>query len=309
MSTTTQLLMPLVEEYVAQRRALGFELRKVSRSLREFAQFADSTAPGQPITTVLALKWVTQSPKARAYRLTAVRLFARFCALSDPRTEIPPSHLFANEWKRIAPHIYTPAQVRLMMRRAARLGTKNSPLRPAMAATFVGLMAVTGMRVDEALRLRLCDFDRQAGTLLVRATKTSPTRLLPLHPSTVQALICYQRKRERVAPSSELFFAGARGGAFKLSYSFRELIDGIKCNGARARPRPYDLRHTFATGWVAQWSREAAPLSHYLLRLSAYLGHRDLSATWWYVSGDKHSLHAAVTRFDHYRHGRDATSS
>lgn len=309
MSTTTRLLMPLVEEYVAQRRALGFELRKVACRLREFAQFADSTTPGQPITTVLALKWVSQSPKARGYRLTAVRLFARFCALSDPRTEIPPSHLIANECRRVAPHIYTPAQVRLMMRRAAQLGTKNSPLRPDMAVAFVGLMAVTGMRVDEAQRLRIHDFDQQAGTLLVRATKTSPARLLPLHSSTVQALIRYQRRRERFAPSCERFFVGSRGGAFNLVYSFRELIEGIECNGARARPRPYDLRHTFATRWVAQWSREAAPLSHYLLRLSAYLGHRDLSATWWYVSGDKHSLHAAVTRFDHYRHGRDATPS
>lgn len=309
MSTTTRSLMPLVTEYVAQRRALGYELRKPAQRLREFARFADSVAPGQPITTALALKWVCQKPTGRAYRLTAVRLFARFCALSDLRTEIPPSHLIAPENRRVAPHIYTLSQVRLMMRRAAKLGTQGSPLRRDMVATLVGLMAVTGVRVDEACRLRVRDFDRQAGTLLVRATKMSPARLLPLHRSTVQALARYQKRRERFAPLSELLFVGPRGGLVNPSLAFRELIEGIECNGARARPRPYDLRHTFATRWVAQWSQEAAPLSHYLLRLSAYLGHRDLSATWWYVSGDKHSLHAAVTRFDHYRHGRDATPS
>jgi integrase len=207
---------------------------------------------------------------------------------------------------RRAPHLFTPEQVRLILQRAASL-PKISPLRPHTFATFFGLLACTGLRPGEARRLRLRDFDPIAGTLQVPATKFSPERCLPLHPSAVQALVRYQRLRTFLV-AGDHFFVSRCGRPLRtclIDRAFRRITAGIPCNGDRPRPRPHDFRHTFAINWIAQWSRQARPLSHYLLRLASYLGHRNMEMTWWYVSSDRRALEAAAERFACHRHGRD----
>jgi integrase len=307
--TPTPSLLPRVNEYIAQRRAFGYQLRQHERMLCDFARYADTIEPGQPISTHLALRWVCQQSVNRAHRLCVVRLFARFCALSDQRTEVPPARLVESHYARRAPHIYTSSQIRLILRRTAKLGTKGSPLRPYTFATFFGLLAVAGLRVGEACRVRLRDFDPHTGTLRVPATKYSAERVLPLHVSTVEALLRYQKIRRRLMPLGEHFFVGRAGNALSssgVSRAFRAVAAGIKGSGERPRPRTHDFRHTFATNWIAQWSREALPITHYALRLSAYLGHRNIACTWWYISGDKKALDTAAARFGRYRHGRDS---
>lgn len=308
MSTAPRSLAPLVTEYLQQRRALGYILRAHERLLGQFARFADATAPGQPITTALVMQWMCAHSTERPRRIEVVRLFARFCALSEPKTEIPPTRLFGPSYVRRAPHIYTPSQLRLVVSRATKLGTKGSPLRPHTYVAYFGLLSVTGMRPGEACRLLRRDLDVAAGTLLVPASKFGKERLLPLHSSTVEALVRYQRVRQRLVPFGEHFFVGPRGQPLTLHGAFhalRFLTEDIGGNGSRPRPRAHDFRHTFATHWIAQWSREAVPLTHYGLLLSAYLGHRNLANTWWYISSDNKALDTAAERFGRYRHGRD----
>lgn len=297
----------MVESYLAERRALGFLLHDSGRLLHDFARFVDGTSPGQPITTAIAIQWACLRPTGRPRRLDAVRGFACYCAITDPRTQIPSARLLGPRYVRRAPHIFTPEQVTLIMQRAASL-PKISPSRPHTFETFFGLLACTGLRAGEARRLRCHDFDPNAGTLLVPATKFSPERLLPLHRSTVRALVRYQKLRKRLVPFGEHFFVSLYGRPLRtclIDRAFRSVTTDMPCNGDRPRPRPHDFRHTFATNWVAQWSREARPLSHYLLRLASYLGHRNMAMTWWYVSGDQRALDAAAEQFGRYRHGRD----
>lgn len=295
-----------VESYLAGRRALGFVLKGQEKLLHDFAQFADAASPGGPITETTAIQWARLRPKGQSRRLNIVRGFARYCAIEDPRTQIPMTGLLGRAYTRRAPHIFTPEQVRLIMQRAAEL-PKISPLRPSTFATFFGLLACTGLRPGEARRLRLCDFDPIAGTLRVPATKFSPERLLPLHPSSVQALVRYQRLRTFLV-AGDHFFVSRHGRPLRtclIDRAFRRITADIPCNGERPRPRPHDFRHTFATNWIAQWSRQARPLSHYLLRLASYLGHRNMEMTWWYVSSDRGALEQAAERFARHRHGRD----
>ena len=179
-------MVALAKRYLAHRRTLGFTLRIEGALLLDFARFADRTAPRQPLTISLALSWATlpvgTTSLYHAKRLEAVRGFSRYCAALDPRTEIPPSRLLGPAYRRIAPHIYTLKQTRLLLRRAAALPPAGS-LGPLTCVTFIGLLAWTGLRVIEARRLRPEDFDASAGTLRVAAAKSSPERLLPLHPS------------------------------------------------------------------------------------------------------------------------------
>jgi len=312
-------LSTLARRYLAHRRKLGFLLRVEGQQVLKFAQFADRAAPHRPITTALALQWATlpRTPNRRLYhakRLESLRGFAKFCAVLDPRTEVPLTHLIGPAHRRQAPHIYPAAQVRLLLRRAAALPLKFHPAEPLRALTYVtliGLLACTGLRMGEALRLREKDFDEQAGTLRVPRAKFGAERILPLHSSAVRALRRYQSARHRHPVLTDRFFVG-RGGAplsqQTVHYTFRGLTRDLVANGARSNVRFHDFRHSLATRLIAKWSRQDAPIAHHLLLLSRYLGHRSFCETFWYISADPRSLQAVSDRFNRFSHDPNRTN-
>jgi integrase len=285
----TASLPRLARQYLAHRRSLG--------------RFAERVSPGRPITTATALRWATSVPVTRqrqAARLTLARGFAKYCAILDPRTEIPPGHLLGPYYVRRRPHIFTSGQVRLMMRRARRLSRQSSPLHPVTYETFIGLLACTGMRSGEARRLLLSDFDAKAGRLRIASSKFSPPRVIPLHPSVVAALERYRRLRCRLFPSSDRFFVGNTGRPLHdacIGHVLSRLCAGIAPSGERPSLRWTDFRHSFASNWIDDWGRRSKPASHHLLLLARYLGHRDFHSTWWYVSSDPKTLQAAAKTF------------
>ena len=180
---TPTFLDTALQRYLRLRRQLGYDLRSTEIDLRHFVRFAKREAPGGPITTALALRWATLTKSTdrgyRAHRLRSVREFARFCAVLDARTQIPPTRLLHERWSRRAPHIYTVRQVRLIMQLARRLPPNGDPLRASLYTTLVGLLFCTGMRLGEALRLQIADFDPVGRTLRVPAYKFGGERVLP----------------------------------------------------------------------------------------------------------------------------------
>jgi integrase len=297
----------LVRRYLAHRRSFGYILRAEGYDLPAFARFLDRTAPGQPLSTKLALQWVEQrsvQPVTKAHRLSAIRGFARFCASLDPRTQVPPQHLIHYRERGCRPHIFTDAELRLILHRTQNLRPWHTDLRPVTYATLIGLLASSGLRPSEAVRLRDQDFNAATGTLQVPAVKRSPGRLLPLHSSVVRALQQYQRVRQARYPSSTHFFVGPFGRPLQMAaadWTFARLVSGIPSNGSWPRPRLYDLRHRFATQWIARWSVKSVPLTHHLVLLSRYLGHRHFHDTYWYVQPEISALKKAAARFERYR--------
>jgi len=302
----------LLRRYVEHRRRLGYALTDAERRLQGFAKYCDGVAPGEAITTARAVEWASQAnagPAAKSARLALVRNFALYCANLDPRTEVPAPHILGRAAPRTRPHIFTDAEVVHVMRRARRLSDAYSPLRPDTYETLIGLLACTGMRPSEALRLKISDFDLVNGTLRVPALKTSPERVLPLHPTAVSALTAYLEKRRRLCPPiGDHFFVGPIGrrlGRTNCTSTMQRLFRGIRSNGLRANVRPYDLRHTFATKLIAKWSKEEAPVAHRLLLLTHYLGHAHFTHTWWYVSSQDNALRAAAKQFEHFVQSSD----
>jgi integrase len=300
-------MMSRVEQYLAHRRSLGSLLRTSGYALQAFARFADEYAAGQPLTCLLAMRWIDSHARdmrvTRNNRVSALRGFARFCQTIDARTEVPPLALLSPKPKRRAPHIFSDSQVRCLMKRTRHLRSSSAQLRRVTMETVIGLLACTGLRIGEALRLRLQDFDARAGTILVSRTKYSPERELPLHPSTVRALQRYQRARLQQHPAGEHFFVGPRGQplrVFTARHSFDCVARGLKVNGARARPRLHDLRHSFATKLVARWAHQSISVEHRLLLLSRYLGHHHFSDTYWYLEPDRAALQNAAGSFRRY---------
>ena len=296
-------MLDLARHYVAHRRMLGYKMTDAG-CIGAFAAFMDRVAPGQPLTAARVLEWVTADSTRKVTTqvglLSTLRGFARYCLALDPRTHVPPAGLLGRGYVRLRPHIYSPAQIRLILRRTRSLTTHYGPLHPLTYETFVGLMACTGIRSGEARQLKLGDFNPRAGLLRIAPFKASAERTIPLHATAVQALTRYLALRRRCFPFVDAFFVGVTGRPLDTGPTeaiFDRLSSGIASDGDFPRPRMTDFRHTFASRWIAEWSVQAKPVSHHLLLLARYLGHKNFASTWWYVTSDPRSLRAAADTF------------
>jgi integrase/recombinase XerD len=245
-------LRAAAHDYLAVRRQLGFELEHPGRTLENYIAFMER-AGAERVTTELALMWATSvqaHPHRWRRRLGVVRGFARYLSTIDPATEIPPEDLLPAALPRVAPYLYSPAEIQALMAAARAL---SPGLRAATFETIIGLLAVTGLRRGEALGLDRADVDLTNGALHVRAAKQNKHREVPLHDTTTIALRDYCRLRDRhlAGSSSPAFFVSPQGsrltaGAFNKA--FAKLIGqvGLEGAGERTRPRAHDLRHSFA---------------------------------------------------------------
>ena len=203
-----------LNEYIAIRRALGFELREVAGCLRNFVAFLKIEGASY-ITKELALRWATQPADAQPYtwawRLGMVRRFAAWHSATEPRTEVPAPGLLPHRYQRKTPHIYTDEEIARLLHSATQLPSAKG-LRAPTYTTLFGLLAVTGMRVNEALHLDRPDVDLDQGILTIRRTKFGKSRHVPVHSSTVDALKKYAETRDRIVakPPPGLFRLRAR---------------------------------------------------------------------------------------------------
>jgi integrase len=309
-------LQARVNDYLIERHHLGFELHSMSLALASFALYVARVRHRGPLTVDLMAAWARQdkaqrhTPGTGARRLRLLRPFARWVQQFEPRTEVPDESVFGPVPGRVAPHIYREDEIVELLAAARGLNPQGG-LRPATFETLFGLIASAGMRVSEALALLDADVDLTAGTLTVRQTKFAKSRRLPLHSSTVEALVRYRRLRCRQVRSTAQtpFFVGTRGrrlgqplGERQVHRVFVELRDqlGWVNRGAHAGPRIHDLRHSFAVRRVMLWHEQGTDVDQAMLALSTYLGHAKISNTYWYLTGVPELMALAGNRFEHF---------
>ena len=284
-------LRKALEDYLILRRALGFKLRDMATALRHFVSFMEREG-ACTITTNLALRWAIQpqqvQPAHWAARLSFVRSFARHWSAIDPQTEIPPQGLLPYRYHRCTPHFYTDDQIRRLIKAAWNLPPKTG-LRRWTYSTLFGLLAVTGLRISEAIALQQDDVDLNQGLPTIRLTKFRKSRLVPLHPSTTHQLKHYASKRDAfyLNPASR-FFLSERGRPLTdciVRWTFVKLSRQIGLRGLsdRCGPRLHDFRHRFAVATLLQWYRSGLDVEQRLPLLSTYLGHVHVTDTYWYL--------------------------
>ena len=305
--------MQRVGEFLAERRRLGFQAHKSRYILISFARYADRLGSPEPLTVEHMAEWARQdkwkrgTPEVWARRLKLLRPFARWLRQFEPRTEVPNESIFGPVPGRVTPHIYREDEIVELLAAARQLNPQGG-LRPPTFETLFGLIASAGLRVSEALTLRDANVDLKAGTLTVRQSKFAKSRLLPLHPSTVDALARYRRLRSRqVRTTVETpFFVGTRGqrlgqplGERQVHRVFIELRDqlGWVDRGAHGGPRIHDLRHSFAVRRVMLWHEQGIDVDQAMLALSTYLGHAKISNTYWYLTGVPELMALAGAKF------------
>lgn len=246
---TGQLRADLAD-YLALRRALGYRLARPEKLLNQFLDHLDDCGESR-VTVAVALDWARLPASGGSnwwgYRLAAVRGFASYLHAINPAHEVPTADLLPQRPLRASPYLYSDADIVALIGAAQSLST---PLRRATLATLIGLLAVTGIRVGEAIALDRGDVDLTTGQLLVRWGKFGKTRELALHPSTVHALRRYQRLRDRYIPATgtaALFVsqAGTRLLYCNVHNAFHRLVHlaGLTPRSPACRPRIHDLRH------------------------------------------------------------------
>jgi integrase len=307
---TTPSVAPFIDEYLVVRRELGFDVEKQRWLLRAFARFADQIGHHGAITVDLAVRWALSSrsgdPARAERRLWAVRMFARHRAAFDPATEIPPAGLLGRRPRRKPPHIYSAAELSAFLVECNRLRPHDG-LRPMTYVAFFSLLASTGLRLSEACRLDRRDVDLSTGRLTVRAGKFRKSRLVPLHPSGVQALVRYAAQRDAfgVAPPSEYFFhtehaPALQRAAVEKTFSRLRARLGWTAHGRARRPRIHDLRHTFAVRRLLRWYEEGVDVDRKILALATYLGHAKVTDTYWYLSAVPELMAITSQRFERF---------
>jgi len=294
-----------LEDYLALRRSLGYKLDRAGWLLSDFVGHLEATGV-DTITVDAALSWAMRpsdaDPSWWASRLSAVRVFARHLHAFDSAHEVPPVDLLPKRASRATPYLYAPPDIAALMAAARSL---RSALRAATFETLVGLLAVTGLRIGEALRLARRDVDLDEGVLRIRGTKFGKSREVPLHESTVDALAAYARRRDRLCPRpiDPTFFVSTTGTRLRYQNVHRTWLDlvrraGLRPRTASCRPRPHDLRHSFAVHTLVGWYRDGVDVQARMPALSTYLGHVDPADTYWYLSAAPELLSLAAARLD-----------
>ena len=303
--------MSLLDEqqrYLSIRRRLGADLSTEERILRRFTTFADKDG-AEYVDTRLIMRWLESLPAAsagtRGARFRVARQFALWLHGMDSRHEVPPQGLVPAHVQRVHPHIYSDAEIFAIVERTKTLPSVYG-MRGLTCSTLFGLIAVTGLRINEALRLDQADLDIETGVLRVRFGKLGKERLLPLDRTVVQQLERYGRERDRLlGRRSEAMFVtceGHRLGDCGARYNFALVCQqiGLRQRQSQKRhgrgPRIHDLRHTFAIRTMLNWYRSGQDVGREMIKLTTWLGHASPANTYWYLEAVPELLELASAR-------------
>jgi integrase len=298
-------LRDAAEDYLRMRRALGYKLEIQGLLLNGFVAYLEQ-AGAVTITIENAVAWATApagaDPSYWAGRLSVVRQFARHLQTLDPACEVPPTQLLPYRSRRAIPYLYEPAQITALMDAAGQL---DPPMLAANYQTLIGLMAVTGLRLGEAIRLDRVDVDHRHQLLRILDSKFGKSREVVLHDTTMSALTDYGRLRDErfPQPRCEAFLVSLRGTRLRkncIHHMFPRLVQaaGLTPRSPGCRPRLHGLRHSFAVRTLLEWHRDGVDVQARLPQLSTYMGHVDPASTFWYLTAAPELLALVADRLD-----------
>jgi integrase/recombinase XerD len=301
-----------LETYLALRLTLGRRDARLRDLLQKFIRYVVARHHEGTVPARTAVDWACATSKQagdsrRAYRLSAARGFLVYVRASFPETEVPEKGLLRKSPRRV-PYLFSREQILLLLKAASNLGPAGS-LRPHAIETMLGLMASTGIRVGEAIDLKIGDvkLDTDPPVLEIRDTKFHKSRLVPLHPTTAEKLRCYAAQRLQINSGrnpATFFVSGIRSRLcyWSLRYWFDRTTRDLGMHAAQDRRKPslHGLRHHFAVERLTLWCQQGASVKDLAPTLSVYLGHVSPADSYWYLSSTPALLMTAGGAFQRY---------
>jgi integrase len=296
-----------LEAYLTLRRALGFAMRPEERLLRDFVAYLDQRRDVASVAQV-AVDWsMATAGASHTRRLSVVRGFLTMARATNPGLDVPGKGLL-RAGRRPTPHLFTRDEILALMSAARALGPRDT-LRPHTVSTVIGLLTSCGLRASEAIGLDVRDVTVEDAPprLRIRQTKFHKSRLVPLHPTTAEALHTYTQRRHTLGYDGlcDAFFVSERGTRLTyhaLAHTFVTLARQLRLRGPMGTRGAslHHLRHTFAVDRLAAWAREGGDVYLQLPALAVYLGHVRPQNTYWYLTAAPQVLEPAAARFERY---------
>jgi|AGTN01.1.fsa_nt_gi Site-specific recombinase XerD len=296
-------------DYLKLKESLGFRSTKqISSRLRSFAAYLESH--DAPVRAQFAVDWAASTgcgTPGKVLRLCIARNFLKYLRTSCPEIEIPPSKLFGAV-QRPTPYIFSDAQIQKLMTATNQLESDRI-IHPLTYRILLGLLACTGLRVGEAIRLSVSDMhlDESPARLHIVQTKFDESRWVPLHATTASELRVHleQRLKHERADVSDKFLVGQNGSQLNqrtLHRAFEKLLrlSKIESQPGKRRPTLRSFRHTFAVRRLRAWYEAGSDTRSLLPILSVYLGHTDPTGTYWYLSATPELMETASVNFENY---------
>jgi len=299
------MLIQMVESYLAVRSACGFKLKSQGNLLRSFAVFSDARGKHH-VCSEIAIEWagLARSVHQRARRLGQVIRFARYARAENQSHELPPAVFGSEQRQRPVPYIFSQDDILRLVQAASQCGYRS--LRRQTYSTLFALLACTGLRVSEAIRLRFDDITPDG--LVIRCSKSRKSRLVPLHETAQAGLEHYLKQRRCYAPFDDHVFISLRRKSLLLSdveRAFQSAIDkiGLKRGPGLPRPTPNSLRHTFAVRALEVCPEGRDRITKHMLALSTYLGHSKVCHTYWYLETTPDLMRDISERCENFARG------
>ena len=296
-----------VDQYLRARRALGVKLERHGHLLPQLVDYLETNG-ASTVTRELAISWAKlpagAHPRHWAVRLSIARGFAEYLQTIDPTAEVPPTGVFAVRYQRPTPYLWSREEVGRLLAAAREL---RPPLKAASYEALFGLLAVTGMRLGEAIALEPGDVDLDQAVITIRAqtAKLERARLVPLHPTTVEALERYLSARARLCPrtrSSTFFLSsiGTRLSRSAVAKTLRELTTALGLRTDTVHPTAHHLRHSFAISTLLDWQQRGVRIDEQVAVLSTYLGHVRPAETYWYLTATPELMANAAQQLERH---------
>lgn len=296
-----------VNIFLGERHMLGYKNDKDRKYLNCLMRFMDAYAPGQVLTDDLILHWSSIGKGDPVIRRTRLRVFFQWLSQRDLRIRLRDDLFRHAPYRRAHPYIYDPEEITALIDATKQERNQGGPFWNQTLAVLIGLLAASGLRISEALRLTVDDVDFTVGTLHIRESKNVALRIVPLHESTIRALRDYvqQRNENYPNPGAPNFFLSCYGK--RLSYntfakSFRRCRRraGLPFRSHPRAPRIHDLRHTFACRHLLRAYQENRDINRAVADLAVYFGHQRLVHVYWYLSAVPELLALCGDRFQCY---------
>ncbi|SFI41469.1 Site-specific recombinase XerD [Tindallia magadiensis] len=297
MSSSQSFLSTLavpIEQYIAEKQATGYSFQKGVAMLKSFDAFLQEQQLSETILSKqTVLDWTARKPQETVSnqhcRISLLRGLAEYMnRIGLPAYVYPKASVTVQRYGYI-PYLFSKKELKEIFRVCDQYPSSAvSPNRHLMLPLLMRLLYGCGLRLSEALRLKISDVDVEMGILFIRHAKFNKERRLPLTDSLTERCRDYYRQAQIGERNNPYFFPSPYGGRYSEStiYKlFRDILQqaGISHLGRGKGPRIHDFRHVFSVTCLKKWVAEGKDLQNALPYLSAYLGHEDLRGTQRYL--------------------------